>query len=378
MVISPSWTPDFWRGRRVWLSGHTGFKGSWLVLWLLHWGAVVEGYALDPEPPVGGPMQPLFTELGLEDALEHDQRGDLADLALLCARLRAFRPEVVFHLAAQPLVQRSYQEPLLTWSTNVIGTCHVLEALRQLDQPCVAVMITTDKVYDNREWDFGYREEDPLGGHDPYSSSKGAAELAIASWRSSFCGTAPHQCPGLRIASARAGNVIGGGDWAEDRIVPDAIRALIAERPIAVRSPTATRPWQHVLEPLGGYLLLAERLQGQAEGVGIASRPEQGSRLDTAFNFGPDRQSNQPVCNLVEGLLQHWPGRWEDHSDPQARHEASRLDLSTDRAFHRLGWMPRWNFADTVAQTACWYLRFKQGESCRALCLEQIKSYLGS
>jgi CDP-glucose 4,6-dehydratase len=366
MVSALPWTPDFWRGRRVWLSGHTGFKGSWLALWLLHWGAVVEGYALDPEAPSGISTRPLYTELGLQQELALDQRGDLADLALLSARLQAFRPEVVFHLAAQPLVQRSYREPLLTWSTNVIGTCHVLEALRQLDHPCVAVMITTDKVYDNREWDYGYREEDPLGGHDPYSSSKGAAELAIASWRSSFCGTLPHQCPGLRIASARAGNVIGGGDWAENRIVPDAIRALIAGASIAVRSPASSRPWQHVLEPLGGYLLLAERLHAQQDGV------------DTAFNFGPDRQANQPVSHLIEEILQHWPGRWEDHSDPQARHEASRLDLSTDRAFHRLDWRPRWNFTATVAETVAWYRSFHRGESARDLCLKQIKSYLGS
>lgn len=354
------WSPDFWQGRRVWLSGHTGFKGSWLALWLLHWGAVVEGYALDPDPD-GGP--PLYESLGLEAELARDERADLADLQRLTARLQAFQPEVVFHLAAQPLVQRSYRDPLLTWNANVIGTCHVLEAVRQLENPCVAVMVTTDKVYDNREWDYGYREVDPLGGHDPYSSSKAAAELAIASWRASFCGPMPHQRPTLRLVSARAGNVIGGGDWAEQRIVPDAIRALMAAEPISVRAPASTRPWQHVLEPLGGYLQLAERLHADP---GLA----------TAFNFGPNRSANRSVRELVEEILRHWPGSWRDQSDASAQHEAGRLDLSTDRAFHQLGWSPRWNFETTIDETVSWYRRFQGGESARALCIEQIERYV--
>jgi len=360
--LDQAWTPDFWRGRRVWLSGHTGFKGSWLALWLLHWGAVVEGYALDPEPN-GGP--PLFDCLGLAADLARDERADLADAERLACRLRAFQPEVVFHLAAQPLVQRSYNQPLLTWSVNVIGTCHLLEALRQLEQPCVAVMITTDKVYHNHEWDYGYRECDPLGGHDPYSSSKAAAELAIASWRASFCGSLPHQRPDLRLVSARAGNVIGGGDWAEHRIVPDAIRALIAKQAIVVRSPESTRPWQHVLEPLGGYLQLAERLHADPS-------------LATAFNFGPERSANRPVRQLVEEILRHWAGTWHNHADPKARHEAGRLDLSTDRAFHQLGWKPRWDFETTIAETVTWYRRFHAGEPARELCLEQIQRYGGA
>ena len=355
-----SWTPDFWRGRRVWLSGHTGFKGSWLALWLLHWGSVIEGYALDPEEISG---QSLYERLGLTTDLAHDERADLADGEHLKQRLLAFQPEVVFHLAAQPLVQRSYSEPLLTWTTNVIGTCHVLEALRQLEQPCVSVMITTDKVYENREWDYGYRENDSLGGHDPYSSSKAAAELAISSWRASFCGGFPRQRPDLRIVSARAGNVIGGGDWAENRIVPDAVRALKEGAPIGVRSPSSTRPWQHVLEPLGGYLLLAERIHGDPS-------------LATSFNFGPDRTANRSVQNLVEEILRHWPGTWVDQSDPAARHEAGRLDLSTDRAYHQLGWVPRWGFEKTIQQTISWYQRFHAGEEARSLCLEQINNYL--
>lgn len=358
--MSTPWNPEFWRGRRVWLSGHTGFKGSWLALWLVHWGAVVEGYGLDPEPC---DLVPLYDALEVSQDLSLDERADLAEAQRLTERIRAFQPEVVFHLAAQPLVQRSYREPLLTWQTNVLGTCHVLEALRQLEHPCTAVMITTDKVYENREWEHGYREGDPLGGYDPYSSSKAAAELAISSWRSSFCGDLPHQRPQLRLASVRAGNVIGGGDWARDRIVPDAIRALRAGEPIAVRAPASTRPWQHVLEPLGGYLLLAERLHRDPA-------------LATAFNFGPDRSANRSVAQLVDEILGHWSGTWLDRSDPTARHEAGRLDLSIDRAYHRLGWTPRWDFSRTIAETVQWYRSFLDGGEARALCLEQIESYV--
>ncbi|MEI6030891.1 MAG: CDP-glucose 4,6-dehydratase [Synechococcaceae cyanobacterium ELA739] len=247
--------PSFWLGRRVLLTGHTGFMGSWLALWLLELGAHVTGLALPQETEPS-----LFAQLELDQRLDH-RIGDIRDPALLSELVSETRPELVLHLAAQPLVRRSYAEPTATWATNVMGTIHLLEALRRLQEPCTAVLITTDKVYRNNEWLYGYRENDPLGGHDPYCSSKAAAELAIASWRSSFCGFLPHQSPHLRIASARAGNVIGGGDWAEDRIVQDAMRALAMGEPIGVRNPTATRPWQHVLEPLGGYLLLAERLR---------------------------------------------------------------------------------------------------------------------
>ena len=246
--------PAFWQGKRVLLTGHTGFKGSWLALWLCELGAQVTGFALAPD------TQPsLFDQLGLAGRLDH-HIGDLRDPAALRELVAASQPEVVLHLAAQPLVRRSYAEPVLTWETNVLGTIHLIEALRPLAHPCAAVLITTDKVYRNNEWLYGYRENDPLGGHDPYSSSKAAAELAISSWRASYCGSLPHQSPHLRLASARAGNVIGGGDWAADRIIPDTVRSLRAGEPITLRNPTATRPWQHVLEPLGGYLALAEAL----------------------------------------------------------------------------------------------------------------------
>jgi CDP-glucose 4,6-dehydratase len=225
----------------VLLTGHTGFKGSWLALWLLELGAQVTGLALPPDTEPN-----LFAQLGLERRLDH-RVGDIRDADRVASLVNEVRPQVVLHLAAQPLVRRSYAEPTATWATNVMGSIHLLEALRRLQEPCTAVLITTDKVYRNNEWLYGYRENDPLGGHDPYSSSKAAAELAIASWRASFCGSLPHQSPHLRIASARAGNVIGGGDWAEDRIVPDVMRALGGGQPIGVRNPVATRPWQHVL-----------------------------------------------------------------------------------------------------------------------------------
>jgi CDP-glucose 4,6-dehydratase len=350
--------PAYWNGRRVLLTGHTGFKGSWLAFWLLELGAEVTGLAL---PAATDPS--LFAQLGLDQRLDH-RVGDIRDAGLLKELVLETRPEVVLHLAAQPLVRFSYQEPVATWATNVMGTIHVLEALRLLDRQCSAVLITTDKVYRNNEWVYGYRENDPLGGHDPYSSSKAAAEIAIGSWRSSFCGSLPHQTPHLRVASARAGNVIGGGDWALDRIVPDAMRALSRGETIAVRNPAATRPWQHVLEPLAGYLCLAEALSASAE-------------QSKAFNFGPQLEANRPVRELVEQALRHWPGSWEDQADPNAPHEASLLNLVIDRAHHELGWAPRWDFATTVERTVNWYRRVQEGEaSALECCQDDLTAYL--
>jgi CDP-glucose 4,6-dehydratase len=273
------------------------------------------------------------------------------------------QPEVVIHLAAQALVRRSYLDPLGTWVTNVQGSLHLLEALKSLQHSCAVVMVTTDKVYANQEWDYGYREVDRLGGHDPYSASKAAAELAIASWRASFCGLGDHQTPHLSIATARAGNVIGGGDWAEDRIVPDAMRSLAAGESIPVRQPQATRPWQHVLEPLGGYLLLAEKLA--AGGAAYAS----------AFNFGPTLEANRSVSKLVEASLAHWPGSWLDLSDPNAPHEAGRLHLQIDKAHHQLGWRPRWPFATTVERTVAWYRAVVEGVDPLQCCLADLQRY---
>jgi CDP-glucose 4,6-dehydratase len=353
---------SFWAERRVLLTGHTGFKGSWMLLWLHRLlGAKVWGYALEPEG-VPSLFSELFTNLNSGEGFDH-LVGDLADAPSLAQLVQRCQPEVVLHLAAQPLVRRSYQDPLGTWATNVNGSLHLLEALRPLQHICAVVMVTTDKVYENREWVYGYREHDRLGGHDPYSASKAAAEIAIASWRSSFCGTAPHQTPYLRIATARAGNVIGGGDWAADRIVPDAIRALAAGETIAVRNPLATRPWQHVLEPLGGYLRLAEALTLQPD------PPIE------AFNFGPPLTSNRSVQELVSSMLSHWPGSWQDQRDPAAPHEANLLHLQIDKAHHRLGWQPRWDYTTTVKRTVDWYLQRHYGRTALECCLADLEAY---
>lgn len=350
--------PHFWAGRRVLLTGHTGFKGAWLALWLCEMGAEVSGVGL---PPDTNPN--LFDQLGLERRLHGHHLTDIRDPEDLVAIVSRRTPEVVLHLAAQPLVRRSYSDPLGTWATNVLGSLNLLEALKPLKHSCAVVMVTTDKVYENQEWLYGYRELDRLGGHDPYSSSKAAAEIAIASWRASFCGNDSHQTPHLRIATARAGNVIGGGDWADDRIVPDAVRSLEADHPIIVRNPAATRPWQHVLEPLSGYLRLAETL---------ATDPEPPCE---AFNFGPQLESNRPVRELVQTILSHWPGGWIDQSDPAAPHEAGLLHLQIDKAHHRLGWQPCWDYAKTIARTVGWYRAVHGGASAAECCLADLKAY---
>jgi CDP-glucose 4,6-dehydratase len=329
---------NVYRSKTVWVSGTTGFKGAYLAQWLCDLGARVVGFGLKP------PTQPsVFEQIGLASRIEQTI-ADLNDAAAVRASIDKAQPDFIFHLAAQPLVRLSYDEPTLTFATNVMGTINVLEAARELKKPCALVCATTDKVYENREWIYGYREVDPLGGYDPYSASKAAAEIAIACWRRSFFQKHP-----VRVASARAGNVIGGGDWALDRIVPDCVRALRDGKPIAVRNKVATRPWQHVLEPLSGYLWLAAAL----------SKPDLvefgAQHFDSAFNFGPELEANRTVKDLVEEVLKHWPGRWEDKSDPAAVHEAKLLNLACDKAHHLLGWKPVWNFAEAVAQTMQWY-----------------------
>ncbi|MCP9848776.1 CDP-glucose 4,6-dehydratase [Cyanobium sp. Morenito 9A2] len=357
-MLSPD--PFFWQGRRVLLTGHTGFKGSWLTLWLLELGAEVWGLSL---PPEGQPN--LFQQLGLAGArperLRHHD-NDLLDSAQVRELVEQCRPELVFHLAAQSLVRRGYRDPLLTWQTNVIGTLQLLEALRQRPDPCAVVCVTTDKVYENHGGTAPFLEGDRLGGSDPYSSSKAAMELAVASWRDSFCGSAPHQHPGLTLATARAGNVIGGGDWAEDRILPDAIRALQAEAAIVVRQPAAIRPWQHVLDPLAGYLLLAERLH-------------QGDLNERAFNFGPDPADSRSVAEVVDTLLRHWPGQWQEQAEPQAPAESGELRLNSERARQLLGWRPLWSFELAVARSAGWYRAVHQGASPLECCLADLASY---
>ena len=324
--------------KTVWVSGHTGFKGTWLTEWLLSLGAKVHGFSL---PPPTNPS--MFDQLGLADKMEHEI-GDVRDLAAVRDSLWQTQPDFVFHLAAQPLVREAYAHPVETFATNVQGTVHILEALRALKNPCAAVFVTTDKCYENREWVYGYREEDPLGGFDPYSSSKAAAEIVIQAYRRSFFEKHP-----VRIASARAGNVIGGGDWAMDRIVPDCIRKLNNNLVIEVRNPEATRPWQHVLEPLSGYLWLAAVLAGY--GKKHLKNPEACS----AFNFGPGPEADRSVAELVEEFLKHLPGRWEDKRNPVAVHEAHLLQLCADKARLLLKWSPVWQFSDAVEQTANWY-----------------------
>jgi CDP-glucose 4,6-dehydratase len=357
---------EYWRGRRVLLTGHTGFKGSWLLLWLQQLGAQVWGFALAPEAAPN-----LFRDLasarppGPEHGWQH-QEGDLADLDALEDLVHRCQPEVVLHLAAQPLVRRSCLDPMRTWATNLMGSLKVVEALRPLQHPCAVVMVTADKVYENREWHYG-RETDHLGGHDPYSASKAAAELAIASWRSSFCGHDPHQTPHLAIATARADNVIGGGDWGAERIVPDAIRALAAGSSVPVRQPNAIRPWQHVLECLGGYLLLAEHL---------ARGGDSAAEYASAFNFGPKTESKRSVRDLVEEALRHWPGSWRDCSDPHAPHEAGLLHLEISKAQQQLGWMPQWSFATTVERTVHWYRNVLAGtDQALHCCLADLEAY---
>jgi CDP-glucose 4,6-dehydratase len=357
---------DFYSGKRVFLTGHTGFKGSWLAEWLLSLGAEVHGFALNPQP-----HELLFGQLGLSSRLYSDTRADVRDRGALDRAVQSCRPHVVFHLAALPLVRLSYEIPVETFAVNIMGTAHLLEAVRQYSLACSVVCVTTDKCYENREWLHAYREEDPTGGHDPYSASKGAAEIAIASYRRSYFS---HPASPVLLASARAGNVIGGGDWAADRIIPDCFRALAAGQPIPVRNKIATRPWQHVLEPLSGYLHLAASLAAARAG----QHPFPAAALAGPFNFGPSLNSNRTVAGLVQELLKHTGGTWTDASDPHALHEASKLNLATDKAFHLLGWQPVWDFATTLAQTAAWYLQsapLNPGTSREALTQSQIAAY---
>jgi CDP-glucose 4,6-dehydratase len=350
-------------GKRVFLTGHTGFKGAWMALWLKKLGAEVVGYALAPDQPRG-----VFLAAGVESACEH-HLGDIRDAEAVRAAMVAARPQIVFHLAAQALVRKSYDLPLETLDINVRGTAHVLEALKALKAPVACVVVTSDKCYENQEWIYGYRETEPMGGHDVYSMSKGAAELVTASWRRSFFPPAKISEHGVKIATARAGNVFGGGDWAVDRILPDAIAALSHGKPIGVRSPKAVRPWQHVLEPLGGYLWLGAKL--------LSPEP---AEFCEGWNFGPDLASTVAVAPLIEKVIAAWgSGRWEDLSRPDAKHEASLLRLAIEKAQARLGWSPRWGLDVAVGHTVAWYREQLLGASpakLAALCQAQIDAYL--
>jgi len=353
MVINSS----FWESKKILLTGHTGFKGSWFTILLLKLGAEVCGYSLEPKN-----KEDLFYKIypHISKKIKHNL-GDIRDEERLKYLVNEYQPDFVFHFAAQPLVIESYKDPISTWNTNVIGSLNLLESLKKIDKKCSVIVITTDKVYLNKEWDFGYRENDTLGGFDPYSASKAAVELLLNSWRLSFS----FQYENLSLASARAGNVIGGGDWSENRIIPDVIRALKNKQNIRVRNPNSTRPWQHVLEPLVGYLLQAEKMYKSTD------------NYETSFNFGPNANSNRKVSELVNQILKVWKGNWVlEKNNFSDLHEANLLYLNIDKATKLLGWEPKWDFNKTVYKTIKWYYEVENGKDAFEKTLEDINDFL--
>lgn len=347
--------PTFWRGRKVFLSGHTGFKGAWLSLWLQDCGAVLKGYALAPN------TQPnLYDEAGVATGME-SVIGDVRDLDGLVACLRSFSPEVVIHMAAQPLVRESYENPVDTYSTNVMGTVNILEAARNVESIKAIVNVTTDKCYDNKEWIWGYREDEPMGGRDPYSSSKGCSELVTSAYRSSFFEGASS----ASVASARAGNVVGGGDWARDRLVPDILKSFERKEPVSIRSPRATRPWQHVLEPLSGYLSLAEQLF------------KFGDDFAEAWNFGPVDADVKSVGYVTDYMATLWGEEAHSELDIQKHvHEASSLKLDISKSLSRLDWEPKWRLENALDSIVAWHKGWLSGECPKELCQNEIKNFM--
>jgi CDP-glucose 4,6-dehydratase len=351
---------NIWHNKRVFLTGHTGFKGGWLALWLASKGAIVRGYALDPCTTPS-----LFEAANIASILERDIRGDIRDAASLDAALTPFAPEVVFHLAAQPLVRYSYTDPIGTFETNVIGTAKVLDAVRRTPSVRAVVSVTTDKCYENKEWLWGYRETDPLGGYDPYSSSKACAEIVSAAFRQSYFPIADMAQHHTAIATARAGNVIGGGDWSTDRLIPDLVRGFLANEPVRIRRPQAIRPWQHVLEPVLGYIQLAEKL--------LSPDP---ARYATAFNFGPSDDDAQTVEWIVTRMTKHWGNNasWVLDEDPSV-HEAGYLKLDASRARADLAWHPRLHLETALHWLVDWYKAWQSGVDMHRFTLDQIAAY---
>lgn len=348
----------FWRGKRVFLTGHTGFKGSWLSLWLQHMGADTIGYALE------SPSSPSFFDVAMVADGMTSLRGDIRNLDDLSNALEKYQPEIVIHMAAQSLVRLSYREPVETYATNVMGSVHLLEAVRHCPSVQAVVMVTSDKCYENREWPWGYRECETMGGHDPYSNSKGCSELVTSAYRRSFFGAGGHLA---RVASARAGNVIGGGDWALDRLIPDMVRATEQGQPVSVRNPDAIRPWQHVLEPLSGYLTLAERLY------------EGDSSVCEGWNFGPRDDEAKPVRWIAERFTRLWGdgASWvQDHGNHP--HEAHYLKLDCSKARAALGWTPRWSLEQALTHVVSWHRAHQQGTDMRRISLNQIDSYIAT
>jgi CDP-glucose 4,6-dehydratase len=347
-----------YNGKCVLLTGHTGFKGSWLAIWLHALGAKVVGYALDP---CGA--KDNFVLSGIGTKIENDTRADIRDRKKLHEIFTTYRPDIVFHLAAQPLVRLSYKQPVETWETNVMGSINLLEEVRRCTATKVAVMITSDKCYENHEQWWGYRESEALGGYDPYSSSKGAAEIAISAWRRSFMNPLRYEEHGKAVASARAGNVVGGGDWSPDRIIPDCIRAIEAGRPIEVRSPKSIRPWQHVLEPLSGYLTLVAKLWDNP------------IKYADAWNFGPAMDSVLPVWDIAQMVIKKYGrGELKDITDKESLHEAKLLALDTAKARYELKWSPKWDIHTAIEKTVEWYTRYQEDDVYQ-LCLKQITDY---
>lgn len=345
---------DFWNGKRVFVTGHTGFKGSWLSLWLQSLNAEVFGFSL-PEP-VSEPA--LFNESRVCDGMT-SILGDVRDYQMVYNAIETTKPEIVIHMAAQPLVRYSYENPIETYATNVMGTVHILEAARKIGSVKAFVNVTTDKCYENKEWLWGYREGEPIGGWDPYSSSKGCSELVTSAYRRSFYDKA-----GIALASARAGNVIGGGDWSKDRLIPDIFRAFEKSRPVVVRNPEASRPWQHVLEPLHGYLMLAERLYNN------------GASYGEAWNFGPNDEDTRSVRWVVNEVSRNWPegAKWELDSTEHP-HEANHLKLDISKVKCQLGWHPLWNISTALQKATEWHKKWLVGTETRDICEEQIKEY---
>jgi len=343
----------FWQSRRVFITGHTGFKGSWLCLWLNQMGATVKGYAL--EPPT---MPSLFEEARVGELID-SEIGDIRDLEQLQKSLNDFKPDVVIHMAAQPLVRYSYIAPLETYAVNVLGTANVLESALTCESVRSVVSVTTDKCYENKEWPWAYREYEPMGGHDPYSSSKGCAELVTTSYRQSF-----YSSKGKGLASARAGNVVGGGDWAPDRLIPDILRAFEKDQPVVIRSPNAIRPWQHVLEPLNGYLQLAEAL---------FENPE---KYSGGWNFGPDDNGAQTVNWILDRVVSEWPGSsWKLDESEMVLHEANYLKLDISKAKTELGWSPVWGLKHTIKKIVDWHRCWLKGQDMQEMCFKQIASF---
>ena len=359
VAFRASVNPSFWSGKRVFLTGHTGFKGGWLSLWLASMGAKVTGYALTPN------TIPNFFEVAqVQSDLEKSHIADIRDLEKLQKAMADANPEIVIHMAAQPLVRYSYANPVETYATNVMGTVHVLECIRALSSVRAAVIVTTDKCYENKEWAWGYRENEPMGGHDPYSNSKGCAELVTSAYRDSYFSANTYSQHQVAIASARAGNVIGGGDWSDDRLIPDAIKAFEANEALVIRNPLATRPWQHVLEPLSGYLVLAQALY------------QEGAKFDGGWNFGPrddDARSVQEVINL---LIENWGSgaSWTQDQSEQP-HEAHSLKLDCSKARQYLNWLPRWSLEQAIQNITQWQHAHQKQGNMHAMSLQQIASY---